>query len=93
MAKQSNKLLQEAQTNGMFGKHTTRLLPEGVEVTSPTGFYRQNWDAIDRIEQIDKYILIYAGPLSAHFIPTSSFDSPNQLADFLATARQFHSLR
>lgn len=93
MARHCSKLLQEAETTGMFGRHTTRLLPEGVEVTSPTGLYRQNWEAIDRIEQIDKYIHIYAGPLSALFIPISSFDGPNQLADFLATARRFHSLR
>lgn len=76
-----------ARTRQVFEPRTTRLTDEGIEQALPQLRSIHAWSGIDRVEQPEDMILIWAGNLLISAIPARAFATPQDAQAFIDTCR------
>jgi hypothetical protein len=86
----TRKIYSESESKGVLGNHFIAIGPEGVRERSAVGESTTAWDGIERIEDDERYLFLYTGPLQAHVVPKRAFASGPEADAFLQLARTYH---
>ena len=79
------------QNIGAVNNHTVALDANGVIVVMDVGEQRISWRGIEKIEDTDKYILLFVSTTHAHLIPKSAFLNEGEAAAFYRTALDYRA--
>lgn len=79
-------LLMSSTKNGILGKHTYTLLPEGLHEETIANEGLSKWHGVVSIKPAGSYLLIQIGACLFHIIPERSFDSSVQFEEFVNQA-------
>ncbi len=82
-------LLMSAKNNGILGKHTYTLLPEGLHEETIANEGLNKWHGVISINPTGSYLLIQIATCLFHIIPKKSFDSSEQFEEFTSQAISF----
>ena len=82
-------LLMSSKNNGILGKHTYTLLPEGLHEETIANEGLNKWHGVISIKPAGSYLLIQIAACLFHIIPKKSFDSSEQFEEFTSKAISF----
>lgn len=82
-------LLMSSKNNGILGKHTYTLLPEGLHEETIANEGLNKWHGVISIKPAGSYLLIQIAACLFHIIPKKSFDSSEQFEEFTSQAISF----
>jgi hypothetical protein len=85
---QVSKRRMREQTRQVFAPRTVRLTDEGIEQTTADVRSVHAWSGIDRAEQTDGLILVWADHLMAAATPVRAFPTERDASAFLGACRQ-----
>ena len=83
------RIYSNRENSGVIGSHFLAIEPKGVSEKSAVGESTTNWIGVERIEQDEKYLFIYIGPLQAHIIPKRAFASGQEADEFFELAQSY----
>ncbi|MTK11455.1 MAG: YcxB family protein, partial [Clostridiaceae bacterium] len=69
MSKRLLKMVNEGKNMDMLGNRKLSLTEEGIINITKVSESKTRWDAIESIEETEKYIFIYISSVSAYIIP------------------------
>jgi hypothetical protein len=87
----AKKLYSGGGDKGALGNHIVSIDEGGVTEVSDVGDSRTTWGGIEKVEEDEAYIFVYTGSVQAHVIPKRAFLSDDEAAEFLETAKAYHS--
>ena len=87
--KNVKRLYSEGENKGTVGKHTTELKPDSLDDETDYGEFRQQWNAVNKIETDDNYILLFTSSVAAHIIPKRYFGSNFEIESFVKEVQKF----
>ena len=85
-------LITHKDKNKSFFQKTITLSADGLISKTDFGESKIQWSAIERIEKLEAYILMYLAPMDAFIIPRRAFESEDLMANFYETALKLKNL-
>jgi len=82
-------LLSSNEKNGVLGKHTYLVTPEGLHESTSSNEGLQKWAGVQAVEKSPSFIFIRINGYLFHLIPRRAFDTQQEFESFWINARKF----
>lgn len=81
-----HKMLNEKETQSLFGEMTLYLTAEGLRDEKPSGeVSKVPWSGVNKIGETDNYLFFYVNPVAAYILPKRAVQGDQGLSVLKAT--------
>lgn len=82
--RQYERLYAEGSNQALFGAYRAIITPARLIISGPLIETHYRWEAIERIERTQEYIVLYVSALNGVLLPLRAFHDPAQCAELIA---------